>query len=767
MIMRRVFLLVLCCLVALKARGTNDTVRQDSRPKVGLVLAGGGARGASFIGVLKYFEELDIPVDYVIGTSMGSIIGGVYAMGYSPNEMADIIASVEWSKFIGNSTDRSLLSTEFRKRHSTQLINIPFNIKGIFRDGLIESFLGELPSAYVSNNDVENLFNELCQGYQDSISFNDLPIPFACIATDIVAGEEVVLRSGSLPKAMRASMAFPAIFSPVVIDGKLLYDGGLVNIFPSDVLREMGADIIIGIEFTNEKFFIGESIPSVAKLVDYMYNFAIHVKRDENKKLCDLLIKPNTSEFGPLSFSAHAIDTLIERGYQEAKKYHEPLMSIKRQVDSIAGHPVGKTLNAPKATGLEKSPVFVSHIVMNGVPDHQAKWLIREGRLHENRLLDDTDIHRASNRYRGTGAFDVITHNLTPTDTTHNEYKLQFNLHPKSPDLVGFGAHYDTEEGAALLFGLGLNEKSLSGFKLNLTGRLSFQPKLTATATYALFPLVNFNLSYEYRNQLMKVSVPHSGHLNLRLQKQEIKAYVSQYQILNLDVVIGLSYAVTDFPQVNMNDFADDTTGMSVLPVSLFDRKFMAGPYFSVTYDNLDHDYFASKGISANLAGRLYFDTYDTGNKLKDIGFSFTSYLTPRQGPITVIPQLYSLYTISDMDNTSQWNLLGGEVMGRYSDRQLPFVGINHVVVSAKLTTVLRCDLRYNFYGKHYLTGIYNYALCIDPPLTRGDGLFEAHYSGFGLRYSFNSLVGPISMTAHYSNFSRQLAAYISLGYIF
>ena len=220
---------------------------------------------------------------------MGSIIGGIYALGYSPDELSQVISSINWSKYIGNNIDRSLLSEHLRERHSTQIISIPINVRGILKEGPIRSFLSELPSAYVNNNEVDNLLNELCYGYQDSIDFNSLPIPFACIATDIVASEEVVIHSGSLPKAIRASMAIPLIFSPVVIDGRLLYDGGMTNIFPSDVLRDMGADIIIGIEFNNEKYFIGENIPSVSKLVDYLYNFFIHTKRENNQELCDLL----------------------------------------------------------------------------------------------------------------------------------------------------------------------------------------------------------------------------------------------------------------------------------------------------------------------------------------------------------------------------------------------------------------------------------------------------------------------------------------------
>lgn len=139
-----------------------------------------------------------------------------------------------------------MMSEEAKLRNSTLLLQIPFSLESLFEKDPNASFISQLPSAYVNNSSLINLFNDLCVGYQEEMDFNDLPIPFACVATNIVTGEEVVLRSGSVPTAMRASMAIPGVFSPVTIGDMVLVDGGLANNFPSDVLREMGADIIIG-----------------------------------------------------------------------------------------------------------------------------------------------------------------------------------------------------------------------------------------------------------------------------------------------------------------------------------------------------------------------------------------------------------------------------------------------------------------------------------------------------------------------------------------
>ena len=241
--MKKVCLLIALLLASFAMNAHNDTIRPP-RLKVGVVLGGGGAKGASHIGVLKYIEDMGIPVDYVAGTSMGSMIGGLYALGYTPDELTQLIASMDWSEYIGNKIDRSMMSEEARLRNATMVLNVPFSLESLFDRDPNSSFISQLPSAYVNNSSLINLFNNLCVGYQEEMDFNDLPIPFACVATDMITGDEVVLRSGSVPAAMRASMAIPGLFSPVAIGDKLLVDGGLVNNFPADVLRDMGADII-------------------------------------------------------------------------------------------------------------------------------------------------------------------------------------------------------------------------------------------------------------------------------------------------------------------------------------------------------------------------------------------------------------------------------------------------------------------------------------------------------------------------------------------
>lgn len=244
------------------------------------------------------------------------------------------------------------------------------------------SLLSSLPESFMNGSMLLNLFNSLCIGYQDTMDFNNLPIPFACIATDVTTGEEVIIRKGKFAEAIRASMAIPGVFDPVTIDGKYLIDGGLANNFPTDRCREMGADIIIGIEVAQGLVTDPQKLQSLPQLLAQLKNIAVKGHNEENRKLCDVYIQPNVSDYGMLSFNAEAIDSLVNRGYRDARKFHGQLQAIKDYIDSF--QPTQKTLHAPKARYIGNDSIYIRFINMENVSYQEANWLIRKGGLKMN-----------------------------------------------------------------------------------------------------------------------------------------------------------------------------------------------------------------------------------------------------------------------------------------------------------------------------------------------------------------------------------------------
>lgn len=763
--MKKISLFILLLAFSVVALAQNHKVSlQAPRPKVGVVLSGGGAKGASHIGVLKYIEEMGIPIDYVAGTSMGSIIGGLYAMGYSPDELTYLISNMDWNAYIGNKIDRTVMSEEFRQRNSTTLINIPFGLKNLFDKDSRSSIIEQLPSAFVNNSSLVNLFNDLCIGYQENMDFNDLPIPFACVATDLVTGNEVVLRSGSIPTAMRASMAIPGVFAPVSLDGKILIDGGLVNNFPADVLREMGADIIIGVEVTPDKQITPEELQSLPQLLGRLVTNSTSSKRKENRELCNIRIVPDISGFGMLSFTSEAIETLVGRGYKMASCYHDQFKAIKDALDSTSPEPVKKELHAPKAQNLATDSVLLTSIEIAGVSEQQSHWLLRKGRLKPGMKTVESDIEHAVSIFRGTGCFDEITYSIKEQDSLHisdsnklsDTYALTFNMNPSHPHVVGIGMRYDTEEGAALLLNFGLNEKRFGGSKFNLSAKLSYNPRLNATYTYSRSSLANFNISYDYRNEHFALLKDGNEKANQRYHQHKINAYISQFHLLNISATAGASYENTFFDRTSL----EDTT----LYDTLFRPSRMITPFIIFKYDNLDNAYFANRGIYFRLSSKLYIETGVQQPLPFDIRYSFSSYLSPGRGRLTFIPQIYGRLLFNGNYHYNIWNQIGGELEGRHFEQQLPFIGFSSLMSTSDNTTILRLDIRYNIYGKHYLTAMYN--ALFELQVSEDQNLF-IHNHGVGLKYSYNSLIGPISFTGQWSTMTKAFGAYFSIGYTF
>lgn len=257
------------------------------RLKVGLVLGGGGAKGAAEIGVLKVIEEVGIPIDYIAGTSIGAVNGGLYSVGYRAAGLDSLFMNQEW-------------------------LNL-----------------------FVSGNITETLDEKT--GISDSIDFDDMPIPFRCVAVNIKGNKEVVLRSGHPALAMRASMAIPGVFKPVKIDNMTLVDGGMMNNLPVDVVKAMGADVVIAIDLTQKKHesrgFSLKKKTGIGGILDWAVSRPDWRKYNENRKAADIYINPDLKGYGTMSFNKSKIAEMIDIGYETGNKHREQLVKLKKRLN--------------------------------------------------------------------------------------------------------------------------------------------------------------------------------------------------------------------------------------------------------------------------------------------------------------------------------------------------------------------------------------------------------------------------------------------------
>lgn len=399
-------------------------INKKGRPTVGLVLCGGGAKGAAHIGAIKVLEEYGVPVDLVVGTSMGALVGGIYSMGYTSHQMDSIISNCDWKFLLSDKTDRKDVSFNAKQTSSKLLLNIPFGnvFRMNVRKGETNAVDYVLPGGYVSGQNVSNLLNSLSIGYQDSVDFMKMPIPFACVATDLSTGNAVVLRKGSVPMAMRASMAIPGFFSAVELDGRVLVDGGVVDNFPVDVARKMGADIIIGVD-VQSPLATKQELKSINQVIMQLVGLTGNELYLKNVKDVDIYIKPDVLDFTTFSFNKEDIGSLVNNGYIAAMERSAELEELVKKCGKVTHE---QRLQAEPAQELETGFFYIDKIVLDGAKRDDIYWLKSKLNIKEKTIVDGSDILRAVSILTGTKAFASVAY-LIDTDEKQVSPHLRSN----------------------------------------------------------------------------------------------------------------------------------------------------------------------------------------------------------------------------------------------------------------------------------------------------------------------------------------------------
>lgn len=319
------FLSVLSCLSAF-----------PQHPRVAVVLSGGGAKGVAHIGALKVIEKAGIPIDIITGTSMGSIIGGLYSCGWNATRLDSMVKKQDWAFLLSDKGDYYAQNLTNRERQTTYAYSKNFTLKK-------KSRLAD--AGFIKGDNLMKLFRQLTAGYNDSISFDSLPIPFACVATNIVDNTEYDFHSGVLAEAMRTSMSIPGAFAPVRKGDKVLVDGGLRNNYPADIAKAMGADYIIGVTVQGPPR-TADDLTSGASVLGQIVDVNCKNKYADNLAITDIPIRVNTQGYGAASFTPAAIDTLERRGEEEALKHWDELLALKTKLGLDKDyHPTPHTLN--------------------------------------------------------------------------------------------------------------------------------------------------------------------------------------------------------------------------------------------------------------------------------------------------------------------------------------------------------------------------------------------------------------------------------------
>ncbi|MBQ9463026.1 MAG: patatin-like phospholipase family protein [Bacteroidales bacterium] len=768
-----------------KMRKHMDKIHTEQhRPTVGLVLSGGGAKGAAHVGVLRYLEEQEIPVDAIFGTSMGGLVGGLAAAGYKSASLDSLLRSLDWGVMLTDRIDRQYYSFHQKKYRETYVMSIPFSYaKKDFQTRIDDqvrysesgqqnfgrnTLVSSLPSGYVYGFNVNNLLSSLTVGYQDDMSFDELPVPFFCVAADMVSIKTKYWSYGSLKTAMRSTMSIPAMFKPVRTKGMVLVDGGVRNNFPVDLAKAMGCDIIIGVSLSDKDLTYSQ----VNNLVDIVNQFVTMLGRESmqlNKDAADVFIKPYLEGYNMLSFDPVAIDTMIHRGYVAAQSKASKLSQVKNLMPHSKPY-----LNKSAAVDIRKHPVQIYAVEFDGLTNSESHLLQRKIRFKAGSYVDAAEMERMMSEIEATGCFSTVTYSIKGKN---EPYKLVFNCEKGPRHQFGMGVRFDTEEWPSFLFNVGFNAHKLAGFKLFLEGKLGRNQKASARAALDLswLPTVNAEASIYHSAPLYYPSLSGNG-MEFGVWGHSERVYLSNIRWKKLDLQLGAQnrfFALSDnttYSESIKGLFPGITSGDYV------------GAFFKGTLFTQDRFNYPSKGVLMTLG--YDFDLIKIGvpefKPLHTAYFNFNS-IIPMGKRFAVVPDLHlraligspALDILSDYDpgySMGHQNYVGGLMPDRNVDGQIPFIGFGNLYQADPYLAVLNLGFRFKAAERVFLTATGGYmreaksvASFLETPLPTTWGA--------GAEVAYNSIIGPVRLVFTWSDrnhsFAKDYGLYLSFGFDF
>ncbi len=745
---------MLCCIcialtVLISTNVSAQTGPSDDRPKIGLVLSGGAAKGLAHVGVIKVLEEAGIPIDFVGGTSMGSVVGGMYAIGYDANTLEKIVLQQNWSLLLTDNISRKNMSIEEKQEQSKYFVSFP-----------VQNFRIKLPSGLGEGQNVSMLLSRLAMPVHHIEDFRNLHRPFVCIATDIVTGEEVVLDQGYLPDAIRASMAIPTIFSPMEINGRWLVDGGLVNNFPADRVKEMGADIIIGVNL-GFKPYSKDELNSIGTILEQSLFFQSLERNRTNQLLCDILIAPDLSSNSSASFENAA--ELIKIGEEAALRAMPELMELSRRMLKYDDRPVVH----PE---YKNDSICITGLQIKGLKNVTKEFLLGKLRLTVPAKISVNELEQAIERVYGTLFFNMVTYKLNPMD--NNCVELIIRVDEKDTDLFRVGAHYDSDFSANVLLNATLRNVLGRGTKFSFDVKLGDLPGFKAS--YLIHtgwkPSGELFIDNAYRLGWLPDMgfLAESNQFNIFTYENGDKSASYDYRQSSLGFFTSSSITNSMQFKLGINAERSEIKGVVSSDLATGDvLNYFLNANANLTIDSWDSPVYPSNGVKVELKSEFVRDlgTNDPnhGNFIRLALRSENA--VPFGKNATLIWDFHTGATFGDSIPADYQFFVGGTNNLSYNIGVFPFAGLKLLEKTNRNTLVIGLNYQYEVADNHFVT------------LTGNLGKLQAFYedilsfddvhSGIGLTYGYKSLFGPIEITFSRPVDRRSWFSFINIGYTF
>lgn len=747
--MKRLLIIVA---VVIGATLTTNAQTTKEKKKVAVVLSGGGAKGMAHIGVLKVLERAGIPVDIITGTSMGSIVGGLYATGMNAERLDSIVRTQDWNFVLSDKDDLSHQSLRERERQNTYILSTSLNLgkkKKKVEGGII---LGK---------NIGRLFAELTYPYNDSIDFNKLPIPFACVATNIVDNTEYVFHSGVLSRAMRASMAIPGAFSPVRMKNMVLVDGGLRNNFPTDVAKEMGADYIIG-SSVKEPDKTAEDLKTTSNILLQLVDLNCKNKFEENLAITDIPIMVDVEGYSAASFSTAAVDTLIRRGEEAAMAHWDEIIALKEKLGLSDVKPHTRIAIMPKPLIDHPNKYKVGELVFENLTKSDEQFIRTKFGLHEGDSIDSERANLITTSIRldlfyKFADYRIINNAVQPDGS--RAAKVIFIAGERKSNLMSLGVRFDNEELVALQANAAFPVSKKIPMQLDFTLRLG--KRIMARVDWAFHPtsFLRPTVSYAFRRNDINFYETGDRYFNLTYNHQSLSVAPLNFTVRNFDFSIGVEWNHYFNNKMLINKELDHG-------ISEASNEHLFSYHAQVDYNSENEWFFPTRG--SKFKARFCYLTDNFVNLKDHRGTTDISAMWRKSIQLTshwvIQPMLYGRLLHGHYVPLMMSNVIGGEWFGTYLPQQIPFAGVDHVelrfnkIVAAQLQTQFRLTK----------SSIILVRAAAAQNADEYSHMLKTHTMlGASMSYYYNTLLGPLGGTVGYSNVTKEPMYYINMGFVF
>ena len=737
-------LLILFILLLFHCSFSQEPERKN--PRVGLVLSGGGAKGLAHIGVLKTLDSLGVRIDYVAGTSMGAVMGGLYATGYTGKQIDSIISATDFDLLITDDVPRKSRTFYERKNAEKYALTLPFN-----------NFKIQLPSSISRGQNVFNLLSKLTLDVSGVEDFSKLPIPFYCIATDMLTGKEVVLDRGNLAQAISASSALPTLYQPVRLDNKLLMDGGIVNNYPILGLESKDLDIIIGVDVQDDLLTINK-LESASNILIQISNFRVAKEMVGKSKLTDIYIKPEVSEYSLVSFKEGA--EIIRKGQTAITSQLEELKIIAK----------AQNFTKRKAKIPEIQKIKINDISIFGLNKYTASYVRGKLRFRTGETISFDNFSKGVNNLVATNNFDSFLYKFSP-DGEGYVFSAKAT-EAKNTTFIKFGAHYDQLYKSAALLNLTKKQLLLRNDVLSLdfilgdNSRYNFDYYIDKGFYWSVginSKYIGFTNFTNPRSLISESVDPNIDKIQMNFSEFTHQFFVET--LIKKDLALKIGIELKDL-KITTND----NVFLTVFDTPEY--KFEDGEYYSlfgsIKIDTIDNELFPTSGFLFEGSSKFYFGS----SALRDDFNELSIFKSKISKAFTIVDKLSINITTEGgfkvgSSNTKALHFGLGGYGSDYFNNYSTFYGYDYFSLNGNSYIKVDSTLDYEFSNNHHINFSANFANIGDDIFLSSDWFESPSYEGYSIGYGLETIIGPIELKYNWSEGSKESGFYVNVGYWF